>query len=677
MTPAKLARCAPAMVWMALIGALAAAAATGAASAAAPKPAGGAEAWPEITAAEKAITKVPDDPDADAVVLLKSRDGRIEQQADDYVNTLHYHWRMKILNERGKRYGDVHIRAVKHSRVDAIEARTVKPDGTVVPVPPDQIFEKTVMQIGSFRITETVFNFPAVEPGAIIEYRYTRHDNGLLVLDPYYFAGEEFTLRSHVSQGFLAPTSYSILCDLCPAVQPTIGEWRDAKQKGQLYSLDLTNVPGYRDEALMPPERETSPRLEMVLAEWKGHFSDAIGRADRIFIDWDSVARWTLYYYGRVINKGQSDIAPVVQGWVAGVNDPAEKIKAVLRHVQDDFRYVPYTEVVAGSRPLDVILKDKTADNEEKAVLLLAALKSLGVGADPVLVVGKDVGSLNPKFYSLAQFSHVLVALPAAGDTRQFLDPTVSYAPYGFVPWRDSGANGLLLHDNTAQVLDLPVKNELSLTRYRLTVKPGRDGRADVDLQAEFQGEDALDVRQALIPAAQAGRDTWVKEWLEKRRPGATFASASFENLEDVSKPLLVKLTFQAAGLVTLADEAMLVHGCVLSCYEGNPLSRAVRQHPFYIDRGWNTEENVSIEPPAGFMAAAMPAATAARSSLATLNLSCVPYGDGARCTRQFSAKRGRWPASEHAAARAMYDKIVQGDRTVVAFKPKAAEASN
>jgi hypothetical protein len=67
-----------------------------------------------------------------------------------------------------------------------------------------------------------------------------------------------------------------------------------------------------------------------------------------------------------------------------------------------------------------------------------------------------------------------------------------------------------------------------------------------------------------------------------------------------------------------------------------------------------------------------MPAATAARSSLATMNLSCLPYGEGgARCTRQFSARRNRWPASEHASARAMYDKIVQGDRTVVAFKPK------
>src|SRR5262245_21284954 len=130
MTPAKAARASLLMLSVALV------AAGGTPSRAASKPSGppgGGSDWPEITAAEKAFTKVPDDPDADAVVLLKSREGRIEQQADDTVNTLHYFWRMKILNDRGKHYAEVHIPAQKYSRVDVIEARTIKPDGTIVP----------------------------------------------------------------------------------------------------------------------------------------------------------------------------------------------------------------------------------------------------------------------------------------------------------------------------------------------------------------------------------------------------------------------------------------------------------------------------------------------------------------------------------------------------------------
>jgi hypothetical protein len=195
--------------------------ATGRPSAAAKRPAGDAGSdWPEITAAEKALTKIDADPEAGAVILRQSRDGRIQQKADDFVNVLRYHWRLKVLNDRGKEFGEVHIRGGKYSRVDAIEARTIKPDGSIVPVPPDQIFEKVAFQVGSVRQVEHVFNFPAVEPGAILEYRYVRHDNGLLFIDPYVFGGDAYTLKSHVSQGFLAGSSYAILCSLCPPAPP-------------------------------------------------------------------------------------------------------------------------------------------------------------------------------------------------------------------------------------------------------------------------------------------------------------------------------------------------------------------------------------------------------------------------------------------------------------------------
>jgi len=646
-------------------------------SAAAKRVAAGAAAdWPEITAAEKALAKVDEDPDAGAVILQQSRDGRIQRKADDYVNVLRYHWRLKVLNDRGKEFGEVHIRAGKYTRVDAIEARTIRPDGSIVPVPPDQIFEKVAFQVGSIRQVEHVFNFPAVEPGAILEYRYVRHDNGLLFIDPYLFGGDAYTLRSHVSQGFLAGTSYAILCTLCPPEPPRWGEWRDGNQKGQVFTRDLTNVPAARGEALMPPPRETTPRLDMSLNVWQGQYSEALGRVDKFFVDWESVARWVGTNYGKAVKSGLSDVTPIAQGWVAGAADPPAKIRAIVKHVQDDFRYIPFADVYGSTRSLATVLKEKSADNEEKAVLLIAALKSIGVEAEPVLVVGKDLGTLNPKFFSLTQFSHVIVSVPSASGAREYIDPTVSYAPYGFVPWRDSGAGAVVVHGLKDEIVDLPLRAEVSTTRYRLNVKPQRDGKAQVDLQAEFAGEDALDLRSQFVPASESERESALKEWLGARRPGSLITSYALEGLEDPAKPVTLKMAFQAPGLVTVADDVVVVRGCVLACIETNPLSRAGRQHPFYVDRGWNVSESVAIEPPAGLAAGAMPPPVSARSTLATMTLSCSGYGEGgARCERQFSARRNRLPASEQVSARSLYDKIVQGDRTTVAFAPAAAQA--
>src|SRR2546425_327246 len=139
--------------------------------------------WPEITPAERAMTKVEQDPEADAVVLINDRSGRIAPMSNgQWVNQMVYQWRLKVLTERGKSYGEVSLRADKYSRISNLRARSLKADGTIVPVTPDQMFEKVLLQVGKYKLTETVFKFPSVEPGAILEYRFERYNNNLVYI---------------------------------------------------------------------------------------------------------------------------------------------------------------------------------------------------------------------------------------------------------------------------------------------------------------------------------------------------------------------------------------------------------------------------------------------------------------------------------------------------------------
>jgi hypothetical protein len=628
--------------------------------------------WPEITAAEKSLKKLEQDPEADAVVLSRERTGKIVRKADDWVNVLNYHRRFKILTKAGKRLGEIEIPAGKYSRVSNIRARTVKADGTVVPVASDQIFEKVVTKARGYKRTEWVFNFPAVEPGAILEYSYDRHVNFLYYIDPWYFEGRAYTLRSKVTQAIPNTMGYSILCDLCPSeVKPIIEKWREGKAKGQLYSMELTNLPGYRGEILMPPAREVSPRMEMVLHTWKGYREPALGRVDGFFTDWDSVAKFTSYYYEEAIKKGRDKLRPLVQGWVQGISDPEEKINTILRHIREDFEYESWDRVGGWSDSIEKILKEKRADNEEKAVLLRAALQVIGVESNVVLVVGKHLGSLNPNFTSLSQFSHAVVAVPQDGGYR-WLDPTITCAPDDFVPWQDSGAQALLLKKTGGELLDLPVKNEMSTARYRVTVKPQPDGRAGLDIEAEFRGEDAIDMRDTLLPLGDDARERYLQKWLDGKRDGAVLASHTIEALEEFDEPLVINMKAEAPGLVTVADGVLAVRGCVLNCYDVNPLAHGERVHPLYVDRGWNWEETVLIEAPEGMAAAPGPSPIVTRTAVARMSFRCSPQGEaGIRCTRQFLARRSRWPASEFTKVRDMFDQIVQADQTRIAFQTR------
>jgi transglutaminase-like putative cysteine protease len=608
------------------------------------------------------------------VVLRNDRQGKLVKPADYWTNRIKYHWRLKVLKPAGKRYSEVRIRAQKYSRVSNVEARTIKPDGTIVPVAKDQIFDNTWFQIGNVKFTEKVFNFPAVEPGAILEYRYDRYDDFFFFVSPWYFEGPEFTLESRVTQAVPEASGYMVLCDLCEGTKPEVSDYREGKEKGQSYSVTLRNLPGYREEVLMPPPREVSPRLELVLQSWKDVYWTPLGRQDKLFTDWASVGKLVKYNYEEVIKGGQKDIKPVADQWVQGLAEPQDKVRAVLRHVQQDFGYIPFSQVVGGSRSIAALLKDKNADNEEKAVLMLAALRALGVESFPALVSGKDEGSVNPKFFSLSQFTHAVAVVPGPGGALQYLDPTISYAPAGFMPWQDSGADALLLRENENGVVSMPVKNELSTTKFKVTVKPRPDAKADLDIEARFSGEDAIELREELIPASESKRNDFMKSWLSKARDGAVLVSWSAENLDKIEEPLVLKIKAEAGGLVTLAEGIQIVQGCVLFCQESNPISKAARQHPFYVDRGWNDSQEVLIVPPTGMKAAPVPLGSTARSAIGSMSLSCVSHDEeGVVCSRQFIARRNRWAASERESIRTMFDKIVEADRTAVSFQAEGA----
>jgi transglutaminase-like putative cysteine protease len=641
------------------------------------QPAAAPGGWPEITAEEKAFSAVPQDPQAEAVLLRHDREGKIQKIADDTVNVMTYHWRVKVLKPGGKWLGEVKIPGGKYSRVSDIQARTVKADGTIVPVTPDQIFEKVESQVGSAKFTQWVFNFPAVEPGAILEYRYQRRVDNVFAISPWYFEGPVFTVRSRFVQSVPQGMGYTVLCDLCQGVQPVVSEYREGSLKGQTYTVELKNQPGYREEVFMPPPREVSPRLEMVMQFWKNIYWTPLGRQDNLFTDWASVGKLAGANYRDGVKDGAEALPALVAGWTEGAADPLAKTKAIFRHVQRDFRYVAYDDVYGGIRPLKDILKSGWADNEEKAVLLQAALKAAGIDSNLALVSGKNAGGLNPKFFSLTQFTHVVVLIPQGAGSPTVLDPTVTYAPYGFMPWQDSGAGALFLKEGTGEVGTLPTKGELSTTKLKVNVKPRPDGKADLDIEARFTGEGAISMREDLAPVSEALRKEGIGNWLENGRAGAVLGEHSVENLENTDEPLILKLKAEAPDLVTLAEGAESVRGCVLFCIASNPFAHDIRQHPLYVDRGWNTEQVVTIQPPEGMKPLPPGPGFAVRSPVASLTMRCsTGDADEVKCTRQYTAARNRWNASEMSSVREMYDKVIEADGTRVAFQAAAATSN-
>lgn len=90
-------------------------------------PARGAE-WLPVTADELQMTREPKAPGAAAIYLYTQVD------RDDTDSVTYNYTRLKILTEEGRKYGNVEIPYIKGvDSIKSIEARTIRPDGTIVP----------------------------------------------------------------------------------------------------------------------------------------------------------------------------------------------------------------------------------------------------------------------------------------------------------------------------------------------------------------------------------------------------------------------------------------------------------------------------------------------------------------------------------------------------------------
>src|SRR5918911_3818508 len=127
--------------------------------------------WRPVTSAELALKtpKVEKDADAEAIFW--------EVRVDDSDTTdlvFNNYIRIKIFTERGResqsKIDIVPFRA--NARIRDVSGRTIRPDGSIVELKKEDVFEKTIVKAGDLKLKGKTFAMPGVEPGAIIEYRW-------------------------------------------------------------------------------------------------------------------------------------------------------------------------------------------------------------------------------------------------------------------------------------------------------------------------------------------------------------------------------------------------------------------------------------------------------------------------------------------------------------------------
>ncbi len=495
--------------------------------------------FPPITDAERALTSVPEEPNAPAVMLFKKGEllmagyGLLKESPS---SLLRVQVRVKILTEAGRSKGEVVIAHSDVKRLHGFQARTVLPDGRIVPVPADvQFLSRTSRTHKTFT---TAVVFPAVQVGAILDYQYELGFDSIFQLEPWYFSDELPVRYSEVI--FKTPSNLAMQAWSRALVGVQVK--RDLTASGFATRAWIENLPSVPEDPYGPPFKDLAAQMLLLPTARDTAYSH-----EPLFNSWANTCELVGRTYDQVRQRNNGVEAKARE--IAGTGTPREKAQALYRFVRDQIEPDIYVgPIVAADAGLGKSLSQHQASRAEKALLLQAMLQAVGVDSQLVWAADRDRVTPDPQLPSPGWFDTVLVRVSLDGQPV-YLDPTDRSLGFGRLRAGHQGTIALLYDVKKPEMIVLPE------TPFYKNLR-----RAEIDLALDEKGRLAgmgtLRLNGRQDGEARTAED-W-KEWLGGRFHDFQISDVqAIEAIEDGTVTVTWKLAQRPDEV--LGDETSIV----------------------------------------------------------------------------------------------------------------------
>jgi len=514
-----------------------------------------AQKFQEPTREELKMTSDPKAPGAAAVYL------NLEESTDNRSHYVSRYARIKVLTELGKELATVEVPYLPgYSATPIIEARTIHADGTVVPLT-GKAEDLLVQKSNKFHVRTSVFNLPSVEVGSILEYKWTVPMGGGHVTGINGGEGEEayyssalansipewnvqqdlFVHKAHfyfnpfsdIESNVLGNTvtmfvdgeraSYLLYTPRLPAgAHVQVSPKRD-------YSLDVQDVPAFRQEPEAPPESAFRYKVRFYYTPYatsKDYWENEIKR-------WSKTVEQT---------AGVSDAIRAMAAQIAtGQTTSDAKARKLYEFVESlentDFTRVKGEQERAREhlqleiRNATDVLKEKSGTGNDLAILYLALARAAGLPADAVRVADREHRIFDPNYLALQQLDAMLVVLHLDGKDV-YVDPGEKLCPFGQLHWSHTMAGGLQ-QGAAAPVYTPPNSTKDAITAHAAELTLDAAGNITGTVKILMNGPAAMYWRQLNLRTDQSELRLQFTEQMRRLLPSGLAAElAGFKGLE-------------------------------------------------------------------------------------------------------------------------------------------------
>lgn len=568
--------------------------------------------WPAVNQAELKMTSVPEAPGAPAVILYRQvdrvDDAKLASKETEYV-------RIKILTDAGVKYGNVEIPFVKGvEEITGVRARTIHADGTIVQFD-GKVYESTIVKTKDVHFLAKVFSMPDVQRGSVIEYEVL-HDfpkwetkfegRGYVTNFMWVLSSELFTLHAkfsakpYVERGIELQWSW-------PAGLPEGTKPPEREVDGTI-QLECRNIAALPIEDHMPPRNELMLRVVFTYAHGLPEANPDKFWRDFDHKEYDAVQKF--------VGKSGS-VRAAVKEMITEQDTPETKLQKMYARVQKirnlsyEFRKTPEERANQGiveNSSVDDVWTHGYGHKRDIDWVFLAMARAAGFEADAVLVSNRKQSFFKKARNQASELGFTAVAVKTRSG-ELLLDPGGYLAPFGFLPWEETGVPALKLDKQDGTWFETKLgSSETTQIRRQADLRLNADGSLEGKLNVIYSGQQAYAKRIDQMRADDAGRKTALEDEVKSYIPVSS--QVELTNQPDWSSAvptLTAEFHIKVPGWAVVGAKHCTIATGLFGNSEKGLFEHADRTNAIYFEYPYGVIDEIKINLPDGWKVEALP----------------------------------------------------------------------
>jgi len=609
-----------------------------------------------------------------AVVLEDRAVGTVDDQGESLV--VEGFKRVKIMDRKALDCGPEapNCRAQRYvcydetwDEVELLEARTITPEGEIIPVPRDEMVDRTftTWAIPDQGMRCVVWMMKGATPGSIFEEKWRIRSKKFLSVGGLMLQDLDPVLE--VSYTVDTPADFAYKWKVQNAdIQPTEEKIGNRLRRTWTAREMAPIVP---EPGMVAPDDVVA---KLTLANEK---VSAFGEypACRAIKTWEDMGNC----WQAMIAKQQELTEPIkeiVKKIEGAAKTETEKLKAVWDYMNTSIRYVGLERGLQGFIPLSahVVCDKKYGDCKAVAGLITVLCRALGLKADPILIGIRPVlGAVDLDLPGPFHFNHSIARVEADGKVY-WMDATYRTLDFATTPAADQGVDVIVSRPGAPFVDKIPVQGpETNVHEMKVSFAPAADGTVTLELDMRATGNFAGSFRAGAMEMTADKARQWLEGMLAETYPGATLVEQAISGREDNNLPMGVRLkasipkAIQSSG-TGLTFEVRKPFGISTFDYFNLPKRR------FALDLGYLREYSTRFEVqlPAGMQPAGLPRNVMHEDDFLKLERLSQVENDRLVTEYKLVVKALIIPADRYPAAREAFLKAQDASKFVVLFEP-------